>query len=86
MLAWGNDCSSWDDCVDVANLEKFEYQEIPAESFVMTTWHENESLVEVFEFCKKFAIHEVVNLENTLLLHISNENKCEALTSEYESA
>ena len=86
MLAWGNNCSSWDDSVDVANLEKFEYQEIPAESFVMTTWHENESLSEVFEFCKKSAMHEVENLENTLLLHISTENKFEVLISEYESA
>jgi hypothetical protein len=86
MLAWGNNCSSWDDSVDVANLERFEYQEIPAESFVITTWHENESLSEVFEFCKKFALHEVENLENTLLLHISTENKFEVLTSEYKSA
>lgn len=86
MLAWGNNCSSWDDSVDVANLEKFEYKEIPQESFVMTTWHENESLPEVFEFCKKFAMHEVENLENTLLLHISTENKFEVLISEYESA
>lgn len=86
MLAWGKNCSSWDDSVDDAILEKFEYQEIPNESFVITTWHENESLPEVFEFCKKFAMHEVKNLENTLLLHISTENKCEVLTSEYESA
>ena len=85
MLAWGNNCSSWDDSVDVANLERFEYQEIPAESFVMTTWHEQESLSEVFEFCKKFAMHEVEKLENTLILHISTENKFEFITTEYES-
>ena len=27
MMAWGNDCSSWDDSVDYANIEQFENQE-----------------------------------------------------------
>lgn len=41
MLAWGLKCSEWDDSVDHANLEKFDYGDIPDEDFVMTTWHEN---------------------------------------------
>src|SRR5215467_8233133 len=48
MMAWGNDCSSWDDSVDIANLEQFNYENIPDERFVMTTWRENEPLAEVF--------------------------------------
>ena len=86
MLAWGINCSAWDDSVDIANLEEFDYREIPADKFVMTTWHDNASLSEFFEFCKKDATHEAVNLENTLLLHISSERKLEALTSEYARA
>ena len=48
MMAWGLDCSSWDDSVDVANLEMFDFGEIPDEGFVMTTWHEKDSLLEAF--------------------------------------
>lgn len=86
MMAWGNDCSSWDDSVDYANIEQFENQEIPPESFVMTTWHESESLSEVFEFCKNFATHEVKTLENVVLLHISENNMSETISQAYESA
>jgi hypothetical protein len=28
MMAWGKDCSSWDDSVDLANLDQFGYGEI----------------------------------------------------------
>jgi hypothetical protein len=86
MMAWGHNCSSWDDSVDYANLEQFEYQEIPPESFVVTTWHDSESLSEVFEFCKKIAAHNVKNLEDTLMLHISNDNMSDAIKQAYENA
>ncbi len=52
MLAWGKDCSSWDDSVDYAVLDVFDYGEIPDESFVDTTWHEHEPLVDVFDFAR----------------------------------
>src|SRR4051812_47720858 len=52
MMAWGPNCSSWDDSVDIANLEEFAYGEIPDDRFVMTTWHSNESLRDVFWFSK----------------------------------
>ena len=29
MMAWGEDCSSWDDSVDWANLETFDFGDIP---------------------------------------------------------
>jgi hypothetical protein len=86
MMAWGINCSSWDDSVDFANLEVFDYKNIPEENLVMTTWHENESLKEVFLFSKNNAIHPTVELNNTLLLHISNSNKEKEFLSEYASA
>ena len=52
----------------------------------MTTWHESESLSEVFEFSKNFATHEVKTLENVLLLHISENNMSETITQTYERA
>ena len=78
MMAWGIDCSSWDDSVDYADLERHDYREIPESEFVMTTWHENESLEDVFWFAKHCALHQVHDLSDTIVLHIAaSENQAE---------
>lgn len=80
MIAWGRECGAWDDSVDEANLTAFDYKEIPDDSFVMTTWHEKEPLPEVFWFSEHAALHPTVDLERTLIIHISqNERKEELL-------
>jgi len=73
MLAWGVDCSRWNDSVDLANLEAFDFGDIPDEAFVMTTWHQDEPLSDVFEFAKRFALpaSENVAIEETLVFHVS---------------
>jgi hypothetical protein len=71
MLAWGKDCSAWDDSVDEANLEAFNYEDIPPEKFVMTTWHEDEDMEEVFWFAKHRAAHPALPLYRTLIVHIA---------------
>lgn len=71
MMAWGRDCSSWDDAVDWANMNDFNFGDIPEDRFVMTTWHENDSLEEFFEFAKLYASHPVEILENILIVHVS---------------
>lgn len=75
MMAWGNDCSSWDDSVDYANLEEWNYEEIPEQSSVMTTWHEKDSIEEVFWYAKYSAFHSVVDIKNLVILHISSTSK-----------
>jgi len=77
MLAWGRECSSWDDSVDYANLNAFNYSDTPTARFVMTTWHENETLSEVFDFVKRHMrpASDKVELQETLLLHISPIDK-----------
>lgn len=86
MMAWGVNCSSWDDSVDVANIEAFNYKEIPGDKFVVTTWHSTEPLKEVFLFAKNSAKHPEVELANTLILHISSQDRGEEFRREYESA
>lgn len=86
MMAWGKDCSSWDDAVDEANLEEFNYEEIPEDQFIMTTSHEDEELGEVFWFEKHKARHPAHDLKNVLILHISNTEKREELEAAYEDA
>ncbi|MBX3308692.1 MAG: hypothetical protein KF751_21815 [Nitrospira sp.] len=85
MVAWGKSGSSWDDAVDNANLEEFEFGEIPEGKFVMTTWHD-ESLSEAFGFAKNSAFHATVDLRSTMLVHISACNREEELLLEYANA
>jgi hypothetical protein len=86
MMAWGKSCSSWDDSVDQANLKEFAFGEIPESKFVMTTWHANNPLHEVFWFSKNNAVHPSVDLERSLLVHISSLNKCSELLRAYADA
>ena len=86
MMAWGEKCITWDDSVDIANLEQFDYGDIPEEKSVITTWHENEPLREVFWFSKHDAFHPVVDIKNSLLLHISSENSEQYLLEKYAKA
>jgi hypothetical protein len=76
MMAWGIDCSSWDDSVDIAALEADDYADVPDERFVMTTWHKNETLSEVFDFAKRHArpASDKVQLSETVVFHISSKS------------
>jgi hypothetical protein len=75
MMAWGVDCSSWDDSVDYASISNCEFDKIPDDEEVMTTWHEKEQLPEVFGYSKEWARHPTVKLNNTLVLHVSVADK-----------
>lgn len=86
MMAWGYKCITWDDSVDTANLEQFNYGDIPEDKFVITTWHENEPLKEVFWFSKHSAMHTKVEINKTLLLHITTESNEKYLLDKYAKA
>ena len=72
-MAVGEACSTWDDAIDMAVLERFEFGDIPEENRVTTTWHEHDTLGEVFEFAKRWANHPTEHLAATLMLHIAAE-------------
>lgn len=74
-IAWGPSCSLWDDAIDEANLAAFDYAEIPEDNFVMTTWHEDEELSDVFWFAKNAARHPSIELNRRVLIHISEMNR-----------
>ncbi len=86
MLAWGIKCSEWDDSVDMANIEQFGFGEIPKNQFVITTWHQDQTLPEVFSFAKHWARHPTTDLKRTVLLHISATNKEHELLGTYAAA
>ncbi len=86
MMAWGKECTLWDDSVVHANLKLFGYEDIPDDHFVMTTWHEAEPLSEVLWFAKHAAFHPTIALEHTLLLHISSRDESRGLLQKYADA
>ena len=86
MCAWGINCSAWDDSVDDASIEMFNYDLPPPERFVLTTWHENESLEDAMFFLKHTITHPEHDLENAVLLHISSQNQCSEIVTEFENA
>jgi len=71
MMAWGRASSLWDDSVDGANLAAFRFQDIPDEAFVMTTWHEKETLEDVLSFALRAAFHPTVDIERLVIVDIS---------------
>ena len=77
VMAWGHDCSLWNDSVDWANLEAFDFGEIPERHFVMTTWHESEPLQAVFWFAKNaaFTADPSIEIAETLVLHVSRVDR-----------
>ncbi len=85
MMAWGLNCNEWDDSVDFANIEQFNYGEIPEDELVMTTWHEDDKLKDVFWQAKNSAEHACVEFSNTLIVHISMENKEQEFLSLYST-
>jgi hypothetical protein len=87
MMAWGPNCSSWDDTVDWSVIEAAGGEPDDAK-FVMTTWHEDEPLASVFwfaQFCANFSYDEV-ELINAVILHISHDEREKELLNLFTQA
>ncbi|WP_379920842.1 hypothetical protein [Erythrobacter sp. R86502] len=75
MMAWGRDCSSWDDSVDWANRDRIGEAELTDENHVMTTWHADEPLSEVFFFNQMCAWHPMLDLELVTILDVTEHER-----------
>jgi len=74
MMAWGKDCSLWDDSVDIANSEAHNWEDIPDGQWVMTTWHDNEPLSDVFWNAHKSNFHpQEVSMDHLVILDIADK-------------
>lgn len=71
MMAWGQDCSAWDDSVDTANIEAAGTGDIPEEQQVLTTWHSGEPLAQVFWFAQHAASHPSHEIERVLIIDVT---------------
>lgn len=85
-MARGLACSTWDDSVDMANIAAFDFGDIPEDKFIMTTWHSNDSLADMFWYAKNLAEHPTVALEQTVLLHIAEVSQERELLDAYAAA
>ena len=84
MMVWGNNCSSWDDSVDTANIEQFVPRDVPEENFVMTTCHDDETLKDVLHFAKFSAIHPTIELTNVVVLDIGKPGRKELIQAIFD--
>ena len=88
MMAWGIDCSSWDDAVDDAHLEKYDYdyEQIPEDDFVITTWHDDDPLPVVFRYAKGELDHPHFELNRTIILDIAKVDRSVQIIQAYRQA
>ncbi|MBU2041960.1 MAG: hypothetical protein KKA37_08130 [Alphaproteobacteria bacterium] len=86
MMAWGVACGSWDDSVDWAFLEATGYEEVPDDQFVMTTWHDGESLPETILFAIQDAWHPTVSLKDIVIVDIRAESREGEIMEAYSNA
>ena len=83
VVAWGASCEDWHDSVDWANLRLFDFGEISDADSVMTTWHNDEPLSEAFWFAGFCAHHPIVDLDSTIILHISEKERAAGILEQY---
>ena len=74
-LAWGLDCSLWDDAVDWAFLDYHGYGDYPEDKFVMTSWHDDETLEETVHFAKHCTTYSDVKLDDILVLDFTGRER-----------
>lgn len=86
MSVWGDDCETWHDRVDLANLSAFDFGDIPDDAFVLTTWHAHEPLTEALWFAVNCAEHPMVALDQTIIIHISAEARKAELLNDCRKA
>lgn len=86
VLCAGQNVLAWHDAVDWANITAFEPNPVPDAAHVMTTWHEGETLDEVFWFAGFGAQHGHVDLLATVIVHVSATDARAELLDRFEAA
>jgi len=86
LLAWGTDAEAWAEAVQEAGQEAFNYEDIPDESLVLATSHEDDDLEEVFWFARHRAAHPACTLNKTLIVHVGAAPRREELEAAWAAA
>jgi len=86
FVAWGQDCERWHDAVDWASLEAHDFGDVPDDRFVMTTWHDKESLSEALWYAGHCSFHPDVELQGALIVHVAKEDGRDRILNTFEAA
>ena len=86
LMVWGEDAEVWHDGVDQAHLKEFDFGDVPDDRFVMTTWHDNESLEDVMFFAKFAAMHPTIELSRLLVLDVGHTGRSDMFAELLASA
>ena len=85
-VSWGVDCAIWDDDIDWADMERYSDFIGPDDEAVMTTWFDDEGLIEAFWFAATCAEHDKYELSRTVLVHIAERERQQKLLATYEAS
>ncbi len=88
MMAWGVNCSVWDDTVDHATRKFYDPREIPDEGFVLTTWHTDDPLEHVFWYAQTLGKwgYDEQEFDLTLILDIGHKERGAELLAQFAQA
>lgn len=86
VMAWGRKATTWDDSVDWALLTLHAFGDIPDDKHVMTTWHDHESLADVFQYADDAAFHATVDLTATWIIDIHETERQALMLEDYSAA
>ncbi|WP_420479532.1 DUF7684 family protein [Brevundimonas sp. FT23028] len=86
MMAWGRDASAWHDSVDWALLTLHDFGDIPDDKHVLTTWHDDEPLAEVFWFSGYGAWHDAAPGMGVWIIDINPDDRQALMLEDYAAA
>jgi hypothetical protein len=85
-MAWGRECSLWDDSIDHASIMRFADCVVPENQSVMTTWHDAEPMGELMRFARWDAIHQTEDLPTTVFVDIVPAPRERLVMETYEAS
>ncbi|MGZ3183265.1 MAG: DUF7684 family protein [Telluria sp.] len=85
-LCHGVACEAWRAAIEDAADEAQEYDAVAPEQAVVTTAHEDEDLDEVFWLARHKVAHPALRQEMTLLLHVADAGRQDALEAQFCAA
>ena len=72
--------------MDWTVLEAFNFNDIPEDRFVMTTWHDKEPLSKALWFAGHAASHPDIDLTCTLIVHVARDARRDAILALYDKS
>ena len=74
-VCFGFECSSWDGSIDYAFIFSDPNLSPPDERFVMTTWHEDESIEDVVEYLRFNTVFDEFVPKRFLVLFVGDDSE-----------